>query len=103
MKELRLTPYDGPTYYLHKYKTTQRPRPCQICEQNAYYFKEEWGYLCAPHILDLLNIGELLWHWSDYPEMWDRTERLLQRSTGATATESQSENQNTNTKNQLDG
>lgn len=77
---------NGPTYYLHKYKTTERPRPCRICSQNAYYYKADLGYLCAPHLLDLINVAEGLFDWDDYPEMWNRMEKLLARSTGADAT-----------------
>ena len=72
-------PEDGPTYYLNKYKTTQRPRKCSRCSQNAYYYHEDFGNLCAPHLLDLVNIGGLAFDWEDYPEVWQRTERLLQR------------------------
>lgn len=72
-------PEDGPTYYLNKYKTTQRPRKCKRCSQNAYYYHEDFDYLCAPHLLDLVNIGGLAFDWNDYPEVWERTERLLAR------------------------
>jgi hypothetical protein len=72
-------PHEGPTYYLKKYKTTERPRPCQRCRQNAYYNHPDFGYLCAAHLLDLVNIGEMAFKWKDYEEMWDRTSRLLQR------------------------
>jgi len=75
-----------PTSLLHKYKTTQRPRPCRVCEQNAYYHRGDLGYLCAPHFLDLINIGGLLFSWEDYPEMWNRMGKLLERSTTADAT-----------------
>jgi len=27
----------------------------------------------------LVNIGQLAFKWEDYPEVWERTERLLQR------------------------
>lgn len=70
---------DGPTFFLNKYKTTERPRPCSRCQQNAYYYHEEFGYLCAPHLLDLVNIGGTAFDWDDYPEVWDRTTRLLKR------------------------
>lgn len=79
----------SPHYYLKKYKTTQRPRKCERCSQNAYYNHEYFGYLCAPHLLDLVNIGETEFKWTDYPEIWQRTEQLLRRpapSTGADAT-----------------
>lgn len=68
-----------PTWYLKQYKTTQRPVPCERCRQNAYYNHKDYGYLCAPHLLDLVNIGGTAFNWDEYPEMWERTERLLQR------------------------
>ena len=70
---------NSPFYYLRKYKTSQRPRPCDKCRQNAYYWHDYWGWVCASHLLDLVNIGGLYWNWEDYPEVWQRTERLLQR------------------------
>lgn len=70
---------DEPTYYLAKYKTTKRPRACERCKQNAYYYHPDYQYLCASHLLDLVNIGGLAFSWEDYPEVWARTERLLQR------------------------
>jgi hypothetical protein len=70
---------DEPMYYLTKYKTTKRPRPCDRCRQNAYYYHPDYQYLCASHLLDLVNIGGLAFKWEDYPEVWQRTERLLQR------------------------
>jgi hypothetical protein len=85
-------PRNTPTEYLRKYKHSQRPRRCDRCNQNAYYYHPEWHYLCAPHLLDLINIGGLLWDWDDYPEMWERTGRLLKRSSGANATVSDSSN-----------
>lgn len=69
----------GPQWYLKQYKTTQRPRKCARCTQNAYYEHKDFGYLCAPHLLDLVNIGGMAFNWEDYPEIWERTERLLQR------------------------
>lgn len=68
-----------PTWYLKQYKTTQRPVPCERCRQNAYYNHKDFGFLCAPHLLDLVNIGGTAFNWDDYPEIWERTERLLQR------------------------
>jgi len=68
-----------PFYYLGKYRTSQRPRVCVRCLQNAYYYHPDFDWLCAPHLLDLVNIGELEFSWKDYPEVWARTERLLQR------------------------
>ena len=70
---------NGPFYYLGKYKTTQRPRVCERCTQSAYYYHDDWGWCCAAHLLDLVNIGELAFSWNDYKEVWDRCERLLQR------------------------
>jgi hypothetical protein len=70
---------DEPMYYLAKFKTTQRPRVCDRCTQNAYYYHPNYSYLCAAHLLDLVNIGQLAFKWEDYPEVWQRTERLLQR------------------------
>jgi hypothetical protein len=70
---------DNPTYYLRKYKTTQRPVPCERCGQNAYYKHPEWGYVCAPHLLDLISIYEAKFDWDEYKEMWDRCEQLLRR------------------------
>lgn len=72
-------PEDGPTYYLNKYKHSERPKKCQRCSQNAYYYHEDFHYLCAAHLLDLVNIGGMAFHWEDYPEVWERTEKLLQR------------------------
>lgn len=68
-----------PFYYLGKYRTTQRPRPCVRCKQNAYYYHDDWDWVCASHLLDLVNIGGMAFDWEDYPEVWQRTERLLQR------------------------
>lgn len=68
-----------PFYYLGKYKTTQRPRQCVRCRQSAYYYHDDWDWVCASHLLDLVNIGGLAFDWEDYPEVWARTERLLQR------------------------
>ena len=69
----------SPTWYLNKHKTTKRPVPCERCGQNAYYDHKDFGMLCAPHLLDLVNIGGSAFSWNDYPEMWERTERLLAR------------------------
>ena len=70
---------DDPMYYLIKFKTTQRPRVCNRCTQNAYYYHLTYDYLCAAHLLDLVNIGEQSFKWSDYEEVWDRCGRLLMR------------------------
>lgn len=78
----------GPTYYLSLYKTTSRPRKCVRCGQMAYYVHPDLGWLCAPHLTDLINVGEMLWDWNEYPEMWGRMEKLLKRSTIVTVTES---------------
>ena len=69
-----------PFYYLNKYKTTQRPRQCVRCGQSAYYYHDDWDWVCASHLLDLVNIGGLAFNWEEYPEVWERTERLLQRA-----------------------
>ena len=68
-----------PFYYLGKYKTTQRPRVCERCTQGAYYNHPDWGWCCAAHLLDLVNIGGLAFNWDEYEEVWQRTNRLLQR------------------------
>ena len=70
---------NNPFYYLGKYKTTQRPRVCERCTQSAYYYHHDWGWCCAAHLLDLVNIGEVAFSWDEYKEVWDRCERLLQR------------------------
>ena len=84
-----------PFYYLGRYRTTQRPRRCRRCGQNAYYYHDDWDWVCASHLLDLVNIGEMAFAWSDYPEVWARTERLLQRkprlSIGVESTDAQSQ------------
>ena len=69
-----------PLYYLGKYRTTQRPKTCRRCGQNAYYYHDDFDWLCAAHLLDLVNIGGEAFSWDDYPEVWARTERLLQRA-----------------------
>lgn len=83
---------DEPMYYLTKYKSTKRPRKCDRCKQNGYYYHPDYHYLCASHLLDLVNIGGLAFSWEEYPEVWARTERLLQReapsSSGVKNTES---------------
>lgn len=70
---------NNPFHYLGKYKTTQRPRVCQYCTQAAYYYHPDWAWCCASHLLDLVNIGGMAFSWEEYPEVWARTERLLQR------------------------
>ena len=82
--------YNTPFYFLSRYRITQRPRACVRCRQNAYYYHPDFDYLCASHLLDLVNIGGLAFSWDDYPEVWARTERLLKRpplSTTAQSTE----------------
>ena len=73
-------------YYLGRYRTTQRPRQCRRCKQNAYYYHDDWDWVCAAHLLDLVNIGGLAFNWEDYPEVWERTERLLQREPPSSST-----------------
>lgn len=75
-----------PFYYLGKYKTTQRPRTCVRCGQSAYYYHDDWDWVCASHLLDLVNIGEVAFSWDEYPEVWARTERLLQRAAPLSST-----------------
>jgi hypothetical protein len=77
-----------PFYYLGRYRTTQRPRRCRRCGQNAYYYHDDWDWVCAAHLLDLVNIGEEAFSWDDYPEVWARTERLLKRPPLSTSVES---------------
>jgi len=77
---------NSPFYYLGKYKTTQRPRVCNRCTQSAYYYHDDWDWCCAAHLLDLVNIGQLAFKWADYEEVWQRTNRLLQRAPKASTT-----------------
>ena len=93
----------GPTYYLSLYKTTQRPRKCERCGQNAYYDHPDLGWLCAAHLTDLINVGEELWRWADYPEIWRRMENLLKRSSSANATDAALSNQSAINKRKLGG
>lgn len=73
-------PYD----WLKKYKTTTTPNQCRICKVRAYYVHPTLGDLCAPHLLDLVNVGEMNWKWSDWEDAWNMTTRLLgSRSTTA--------------------
>jgi hypothetical protein len=55
----------------------------------------------------LVNIGGLAFSWDDYPEVWARTERLLQRkprlSIGVENTESAQENPVVNIEMSWDG
>jgi hypothetical protein len=98
---------DEPMYYLTKYKSTKRPRKCDRCKQNAYYYHPDYHYLCASHLLDLVNIGGLAFSWEEYPEVWARTERLLQReapsSSGAKSMESPSGTNAVETEQSWDG
>jgi hypothetical protein len=99
--------YLSPLYYLQKYKTTQRPRPCNRCGQNAYYWHPSWDWVCASHLLDLINIGGMAFSWEEYPEVWARTERLLLReapsSTGVKSMELEEETDVVNGLKILDG
>ena len=47
----------------------------------AYHEHPEWGRCCAACLLDLMNIGEVLWKWKDYPLIWARMESLIAKST----------------------
>ena len=71
-----------PRYYLNKYKITTVPNPCRICERAAYFSHPDLKDLCYSHFLDLLNVGELKWNWSDHEDIWQMTERLLSRTSG---------------------
>ena len=66
-------PYD----WLRKYKTTTTPNECRICSKRAYYVHPVLGDLCAAHLLDLVNVGEMAWKWSDWEDAWNMTTRLL--------------------------
>lgn len=100
---------NSPHFYLKKYKSTQRPVPCERCGQNAYYKHPEWGNVCAPHLLDLICIWEVRIDWEEYREMWNRCEQLLNRpakkkpSTFARDMEQPLENQNVSMQYELDG
>lgn len=69
-----------PRYYLNKYKITTVPEPCRICGRAAYFSHPDLKDLCYSHFLDLLNIGELKWKWSDHEDIWNMTESLLSRT-----------------------
>jgi len=77
--------YASPHECLEMYKHSVRPRPCDRCGNAAYYYHGDFGYLCASHLLDLCNIGEIYWQWNDYPEVWARCNRLLMRPPSSTA------------------
>jgi hypothetical protein len=68
-----------PLEILEKHKITVRSRPCNIpsCRCLAYYYHEARGFVCSSHCLDLANIGQVEFFWSDYPEVWERTGILL--------------------------
>ena len=76
----------NPNHFLKIYKTTERPRKCDRCTQNAYYRHPDYGYLCAPHLLDLVNIAQMAFRWADYEEVWNRCGRLLERDPKAFGT-----------------
>ena len=80
-----------PTYYLNLYKASTRPRPCCRCRANAYYQHPELGRVCAACLLDLINIGEVLWKWKDYPEIWARMDYLISKNSGTVKNTTQSE------------
>ena len=71
-----------PRYYLIKYKVTTTPEPCRICGRTAYFNHPDLSDLCYSHFLDLLNVGELKWNWSDHEDIWQITERLLSKTSG---------------------
>lgn len=77
LPDYRITPPEA----LIKYKHTERHgKKCEVCGANAYYYYVIRGYLCSPHLLDLVNIGEINWKWADWEEVWDRTGIMLDRS-----------------------
>jgi hypothetical protein len=38
--------------------------------------------LCAAHLLDLGNVGELNWKWCEWEDVWNMMGRLLGRKSG---------------------
>jgi hypothetical protein len=73
---------NDPKYYLSYFKSTSRPQPCIRCSRPGYYEHPEFGRLDAVCLLDLINIGEVLWKWDDYPLVWARTESIIRQSGG---------------------
>jgi hypothetical protein len=71
-----------PRYYLEKYKVTTTPHPCRVCGRAAYFSHPDLKHLCYSHFLDLLNVGEMRWNWSDHEDIWQVTERLLAKKSG---------------------
>ena len=70
----------------------------------AYHDHPEWGRTCAACLLDLMNIGEVLWKWKDYPLIWARMESLIKKSgTLNKKTESSLEKDQDQGGNSLDG
>jgi hypothetical protein len=75
----------NPYEWLKRYKTTTTPQECRVCDRTAYYVHPTLGHLCAAHLLDLANVGELNWKWCDWEDVWNMMGRLLGRkSTSAT-------------------
>ncbi|NBW28579.1 MAG: hypothetical protein EBR38_08440 [Flavobacteriaceae bacterium] len=75
---------NDPSSYLTRYKSSTRPQPCIRCGQKAYYVHPEWGRVDAACLLDLINIGEVLWKWEHYPLIWARIDYLISRRSGGT-------------------
>ena len=38
--------------------------------------------MCASHLLDLANVGEMNWKWDDWEDVWQMMGRLLGRKSG---------------------
>jgi hypothetical protein len=72
----------NPYEWLKRYKTTTTPQVCRICDRTAYYVHPTLGHLCAAHLLDLANVGELNWKWCDWEDVWSMMGRLLGRKSG---------------------
>lgn len=86
----RLASGQSPDFYLSLYKSTTRPQPCVRCQYNGYYQHPEWGRTCAACLLDLINIGEVLWKWDHYPEVWRRMDQQLSRRSGIAKSKTES-------------
>jgi hypothetical protein len=77
----RSNPYE----WLKRYKVNQ-PTECRACGRSSYYNHPALGELCAVHLLDLANVGELEWKWCDWEDVWKMMGRLLARPYGGAET-----------------
>lgn len=68
----------NPYNWLTEYKVHQ-PTKCRVCNRSSYYNHPTLGELCAAHLLDLANVGQLNWHWDDWEDVWQMMGRLLGR------------------------